>query len=140
MGETKQLRQVSGHLCLPDAPAFIGYEIHQGLSHGPALEQPAVRLDDNGRGDGAQSPDGQILATYCHGLFDHPDALAALLRWAAPKTEDATPFLRVDPLARRQADLDRLADAVEAALDLDPILALLLGTNSFPSQPETPPE
>ena len=139
LGETKQLRQVSGHLCLPDAPAFIGYEIHQGLSHGPALEQPAVRLDDNGRGDGVQSPDGQILATYCHGLFDHPDALAALLHWAAPKTGDATPFLRVDPLARRQADLDRLADAVEAALDLDPILALLLGTSSFPSQPETPP-
>lgn len=132
-GETKQLRQVSGHLCLPGAPTFIGYEIHQGLSHGPALEQPAVRLVDDGRGDGAQSPDGQILATYCHGLFDHPDALAALLRWAAPETGDATPFLRVDPLARRQADLDRLADAVEAALDMDNILALLIGTEASPS-------
>jgi adenosylcobyric acid synthase len=140
LGETKQLRQVSGHLCLPDAPAFIGYEIHQGLSHGPALEQPAVRLDDGGRGDGAQSPDGQILATYCHGLFDHPDALAALLRWAAPKTGDATPFLRVDPLARRQADLDRLADAVEAALDMDKILALLIGADVSPHQPDLLPE
>ena len=100
-----------------------------------------MRLDDDGRGDGAQSPDGQILATYCHGLFDHPDALAALLRWAAPERGDATaPFLHVDPLARRQADLDRLADAVEAALDMDKILALLIGTDVSLHRSEPPPE
>ena len=124
LGETKQLHQVSGHLCLPESPPLIGYEIHQGVSSGPAFEHPAAWLDDGERSDGTQSSDGQILATYCHGLFDHPDALAALLRWAAPGGEDIS-FQRVDPLARRQADLDRLADAVEAALDLDPILTLL---------------
>ena len=90
---------------------MTGYEIHLGVTHGPGLAHPAVHLAD-GRTDGAISPDGQIFATYCHGLFDHPAALSALLAWAG--LEATTP---VDFPARREADLDRLADAVDAALD-----------------------
>ena len=77
----KQLRTVCGRLCLPGRPAMHGYEIHLGVTHGPGLAQPAVELDD-GRYDGAVSADGQVLGTYCHGLFEHPEALAALLEWA----------------------------------------------------------
>jgi adenosylcobyric acid synthase len=61
------------------------------------------------------------LGTYCHGLFDRPEALAALLAWAG-----AASVAPVDPAARRQADIDRLADATATALDwthLDPLLA-----------------
>ncbi|RTL54458.1 MAG: cobyric acid synthase [Rhodocyclaceae bacterium] len=108
----KQLRNVSGTLCLPGAPAMTGYEIHMGVTQGPALAQPAVRLDD-GRSEGVISSDGQILASYCHGLFDHPAALSALLAWVGV-TDAAT----VDFTARREADINRLADAVEAAMDL----------------------
>lgn len=89
-----------------------GYEIHMGVTTGPALARPAVRLDD-GRAEGAISDDNQILGSYCHGLFDHPDALAALLEWAG-----AGNIAPVDLAARREADIDRLADAVEAALDI----------------------
>jgi len=53
-----------------------------------------------------------VLGTYCHGVFDHPEALAALLRWAGAGEVDS-----VDFAARREADLDRLADSVEAAFD-----------------------
>jgi adenosylcobyric acid synthase len=106
----KQLRHVAGRLALDDA-RLQGYEIHMGVTHGPALANPAVRLDD-GRMDGAISEDGRILATYCHGLFDQPQALAALLAWAG--APDTAP---VDINARREADLERLADAVEQALD-----------------------
>jgi adenosylcobyric acid synthase len=109
----KQLRRVSGRLCLDGAPPFEGYEIHLGETTGPALDRPAVELDD-GRVDGAISADGQILATYCHGLFDRPEALHALLDWAAGADPDFAP---IDPQARREADLERLADAVEAAID-----------------------
>ncbi|MFN6962048.1 MAG: cobyric acid synthase CobQ, partial [Rhodocyclaceae bacterium] len=84
--------------------------IHMGIGAGPALARPVIRFDD-GRVDGALSADGQILGTYCHGLFDHPEALAALLAWAG-----AQDIIPVDPAARREADLERLADAVEAAL------------------------
>lgn len=116
----KQLQTVTGSLCLPGAAPVNGYEIHMGVTRGPALEQPAVKLTD-GRVDGALSADGQILGTYLHGLFDHPDALAALLAWTG--ISDAE---RVDLSARRQADLDRLADSLEASLDL-PRLAACFG-------------
>lgn len=117
LGAEKTLRRVSGKLLLPGEPACIGYEIHLGISKGPALRHPAVRFED-GRPDGATSDDGQILATYCHGLFDHSDALRALLAWANPaRSGDSPEFLQVDPAARREADLDRLADAVDAALN-----------------------
>ena len=109
----KQLQNVSGALKVSrgDAPppAMRGYEIHMGVTRGPALAMPAVQFDD-GRTDGVMSDN--IIGTYCHGLFDHPEALAALLAWAG--AEDVT---AVDLAARREADLDRLADAVEQSLD-----------------------
>jgi len=107
----KQLRNVTGTLKVGAGDtAMQGYEIHMGVTTGPALARPAVLLDD-GRSDGAISDDDQILGSYCHGLFDRPAALAALLAWAGAR--DIAP---VDLAARREADIDRLADATEAAL------------------------
>jgi adenosylcobyric acid synthase len=115
----KQLRTVCGRLCLPGRPAMHGYEIHLGVTHGPGLAQPAVELDD-GRYDGAVSADGQVLGTYCHGLFEHPEALAALLEWAGLSAPQP-----LDHAARREADLDRLADAVTAAMAWPRLVAAL---------------
>ncbi len=106
----KQLRNVSGRLLLGDV-AIQGYEIHAGISSGPALERSAVRLDD-GRTDGASSADGQVLGTYLHGLFEAPQACQHLLRWAG--LEEAQ---QVDYHALRERDIERLADLVEAHLD-----------------------
>lgn len=106
----KQLHNVAGHLTLPNHPTLTGYEIHLGLTTGPALKHAAVQLDD-GRTDGALSDDNQVLGTYCHGLFDHSEALSALLTWAG-----AQDIATVDLAARRETDLNRLADALEAAL------------------------
>jgi adenosylcobyric acid synthase len=108
----KQLENVTGTLALPGNAPVSGYEIHMGVSRGPALARPSVRLS-GGRPDGVLSDDGQILGTYLHGLFDHPDALAALLAWAG--VSDAE---RVDLAARREADLDRLADSLAEHMDL----------------------
>ena len=105
------MKNVSGTLALPGAPAMAGYEIHMGITSGPALARPAVHLA-NGRDDGAISADGQIFASYCHGIFDHPEALTALLTWAGMK-----PTTQVDFAARREHDIERLADTVEAALE-----------------------
>jgi adenosylcobyric acid synthase len=107
----KTLENVRGTLVLPGAPAVAGYRIHMGATRGPALERPAAHL--GGRPDGAVSEDGQILATYCHGLFDQPQALEALLAWAGHR-----PGAGFDPNARRERDIDRLADAVERHMDL----------------------
>lgn len=106
----KQLRNVRGHLLLGGA-AIEGYEIHAGISQGPALERAAVRLE-NGRMDGAISTDGQVLGTYLHGLFETPEACQALLGWAGLNEAQ-----RVDYHALRERDIERLADMVEAHLD-----------------------
>ncbi|MEY2633385.1 MAG: hypothetical protein RIR00_2039, partial [Pseudomonadota bacterium] len=109
----KQLRNVRGQLTLGQA-ALAGYEIHLGVSSGPGLERPAAWLEADGLrwADGARSADDQVLGSYCHGLFDHPEALAALLDWAGMRGATA-----VDFAARREADLNRLADALVAAVD-----------------------
>ncbi|WP_053133120.1 cobyric acid synthase [Pseudomonas sp. MIACH] len=108
----KQLRNVRGRLLLEDAEVS-GYEIHAGVTCGAALSNAAVLLDD-GRSDGAQSADGQILGTYLHGLFETPAACCALLRWAGLQDVQA-----VDYHALRERDIERLADLVENHLDTD---------------------
>ena len=114
----KQLRHASGRLAMTGA-LVAGYEIHCGRSAGPALASPACELDD-GRRDGAISADGQILGTYLHGLFDEPSALDALLRWAGLEAPVA-----VDVRALREVSLERLADAVDAHLDVGRLATLL---------------
>ena len=110
--QEKQLRNVRGRLLLEDAEVS-GYEIHAGVTAGNALSRAAVLLDD-GRSDGAQSEDGQILGTYLHGLFETPAACSALLRWAG--LQDVQ---EVDYHALRERDIERLADLVENHLDTD---------------------
>ncbi|QID19912.1 cobyric acid synthase [Nitrogeniibacter mangrovi] len=109
----KRLTTVTGALCLPGGEVPMrGYEIHMGVSEGSALDTPAVRFDD-GRCDGALSDDGQVLGSYAHGLFDTPEALAGVLAWAGLHGAQ-----RIDAAARREADLDRLADTLAAHLDV----------------------
>lgn len=81
-----------------------------GVSTGSALAKPAFLID--GRPEGAVSDDGQILGTYLHGLFDTPQAISALLRWAGLHSDKT-----VDTAALREASLDRIADATQPLLD-----------------------
>ncbi|MBB1609620.1 MULTISPECIES: cobyric acid synthase [unclassified Pseudomonas] len=113
----KQLRNVRGRLALEDAEVG-GYEIHAGVTSGPALESPAVRLD-YGRCDGALSADGQVMGTYLHGLFESPAACVALLRWAG-----LGEVQQLDYHALRERDIERLADQVEAHLDTQKLKSL----------------
>ncbi|WP_440996328.1 cobyric acid synthase [Arhodomonas sp. SL1] len=115
----KRLARVRG--TLHGGAAVEGYEIHMGETAGGDRKRPFAHLPD-GIADGAVSADGQVAGTYLHGVFEHPEARAALLRWAgvaAPVTTDYT--------AQREAGIDRLADAVEAELDLDALLVAVSG-------------
>ncbi len=116
LGE-KQLRNVQGHLLIDDA-AVQGYEIHSGISHGIALDRPAVEL--GGGHDGAISKDGQILGTYLHGLFESTAACDALLNWAGLNNSRTTDYAQ-----RCDAEIDRFTDAVEQHLDMKAIDSLL---------------
>jgi adenosylcobyric acid synthase len=99
----KRLAQVQGQCAFADA-GVAGYEIHMGVSRGSALANPAFRID--GRDEGAISTDGQILGSYLHGMFDHPQACNALLRWAGLDSNAS-----VDTAQLREASLDRIAEA-----------------------------
>jgi len=100
-------------------------------------EAPALRFDEAGpgeaparRADGAVSADGQVLATYVHGLFDHPEACRALLRWAGLAQAEG-----VDLDALREASIDRLADSMAAHLDLRAMFAPLETGAAAPPAP-----
>lgn len=149
MTPAKKLRRVRGSLHDGGA-AVTGYEIHCGMSSGSALRNPlAVIAPDLAaispweragerrpcdgapfassllpwcEYDGAVSEDGLVMGSYLHGLFDHPDALAALLRKVGI---DAPAALDIDAL--RDASIDRLADMIDAHMDTVR-LARLLGT------------
>lgn len=114
----KQLHRVSGKLTLNGA-SVRGYEIHCGISSGAALQQPLVQLGSDHRPDGVISADQQIIGTYLHGIFDDSAAREALLRWAGVAEVTA-----LDYHAVLERDIDRLADELERALDLEKILAM----------------
>lgn len=125
LAEHKQLRRVEGTLNL-DNSIIRGYEIHCGETSGPGLNRPTVKLDidgNTGRQDGAISHDGQVMGTYLHGLFEHPESCSSLLKWAGLEA----PVL-LDQSAIREQQLDRLARTLEQTLDLN---TLFLGGGFF---------
>ncbi|MDH4189265.1 MAG: cobyric acid synthase [Betaproteobacteria bacterium] len=119
LAPVKRLRNVAGRLAGSGAE-LRGYEIHMGVTRGPALANPAVDLGD--RMDGARSADDQILATYVHGLFDCAQACAVLLDWAGLSDARA-----LDRAALREESIGRLADTIEKNLDLAQMFSTLGG-------------
>lgn len=106
-----------------------GYEIHlgrtQGGRHWLEVHRPGTAADI--LTDGAVNDDGLIWGCYLHGLFANPILrrrwLASLSNapiqesWAATDGPTAATLL--------QASLDRLADVVEASLDMFRLRAIL---------------
>jgi adenosylcobyric acid synthase len=97
-----------------------GYRIHHGRVV-PEGGDPFVEVD--GRVDGVAAR--AVHGTTVHGLFESDGFRAAFLAGAAARTgkrfvAGATPFATV-----REARVDRLADVLEAHLDLDAVTALV---------------
>ena len=115
----KQLKNVEG--CFETAfggsagAALSGYEMHNGVTQGPALNRAMASLRDGAeaRPDGAVSDDNQIMGTYVHGIFDEPAACEQILAWAGLGEGSQA----VDYRQHRLTQLDRLADQVEQHLD-----------------------
>jgi adenosylcobyric acid synthase len=100
-----------------DGAPFIGYEMHMGVTEGPACARPFARLAE-GVPEGAMSPDGRVIGTYIHGLFaDDRQRSAWLRRFAAG--DAAIPYE-----ALIEKTLDKLAAHLAAHIDLDRLLTL----------------
>jgi adenosylcobyric acid synthase len=103
-----------------------GYEIHMGrtVSACPWLEIVARNGEPVHRGDGAISVDGRTWGCYLHGLF----ANAGLRRsWLASLPTVGSGEIAEAPTLLEDA-LDRLADAVEAVLDMKRLGSILAAT------------
>lgn len=110
--QDKSLKPVAGTLdLLGQTAAITGYEIHHGRSEVLAQGHCPITLDD-GRSDGCINEDDNVFGSYCHGLFDHPQACQLLLRWAGLQTRQQAGIAAV-----REQQIERLADTLELHLD-----------------------
>ena len=104
---------------------LTGYQIHHGRTvlsgapRTPGSASPWVALDDHwgSEPDGARTPDGGVLGTTLHGLFESDGFRAAFLTEVAHRRGKSFAPAGVSFAAAREAQLDRLADLVEAHLD-----------------------
>jgi adenosylcobyric acid synthase len=94
-----------------------GYEMHMGRTTGRDCARPFAVLD--GRPDGARSADGRVMGSYVHGLFADDGFRHAFLRGLRMRQPSGVAFD-----ATIEHTLDGLADHLEAALDLDRVLAI----------------
>ncbi|HEU0222466.1 MAG TPA: cobyric acid synthase [Paracoccaceae bacterium] len=115
MTTNKTLSRVAG-IHPASGTAVRGYEIHIGITTGPDCARPWLEIA--GRREGAADATGRVQGCYLHGLF-----ASDLFRAAYLGALGAAPA----PLAYEaeiDATLDRLAEHVEAHLDVPGLLAL----------------
>lgn len=101
------------------------YEIHCGISHGKALDNPFCLIEhatnmteQSKQPDGFISDDNKIIGTYLHGLFDSPELTQCLLTWIKPDIN--THAIDIDK--HRDQQVERLAEVCDAHLDIEKIL------------------
>jgi adenosylcobyric acid synthase len=113
LGGDKRLVETSGTEIVTTLPVR-GYEMHLGVTTGPALARPMLRLDSGP--DGAVSSDDRVAGCYLHGLFASDAFRHAFLARLGAKGE-------AQYNATVEATLDALADHLQQSLDLDALLA-----------------
>lgn len=96
--------------------AVRGYEMHVGVTTGPDVARPLLRLGE--RHDGAVSADGRIAGCYLHGLFGSDVFRRAYLEWLSGQKIGAMNYE-----ANVDQALDALAEAIEQNLDVDGLIA-----------------
>ncbi|WP_248289658.1 cobyric acid synthase [Thalassotalea sp. Y01] len=112
-----------------------GYEIHAGKSCLQASNHanPTKRLHVTGKNlnqgadvsdevaDAYTSEDGQIMASYLHGIFDQQQPRNAILEWVKPDACASTNASNKQQI--EDHSLDYLAQQVSQHLDIDALLA-----------------
>jgi len=139
----KITRQRRGTAVVPGTPRnpgdqrVSGYQIHHGRT---TTDRPWVHLDDawGADPDGAASADGRVFGTSLHGLFESDGVRAAFLAAVAARQGKAFTPSGLSFTAAREAQFDRLADLLEAHVDL-PALERLIECASPASQPAERP-
>jgi adenosylcobyric acid synthase len=117
MGHAKLLREVRGRAL---GASFTGYEMHMGQTQVGDGVQPFALFEDGTR-DGAISPCGRVIGTYCHGLLGSTALRKALLARLGVASQERDYAASVDRA------LDAIAQGLEQHLDIDGLIALAKG-------------
>ncbi|MGN0241801.1 MAG: cobyric acid synthase [Candidatus Weimeria sp.] len=114
MEKIKTTRQVEGNL---GNGGFVrGYEIHCGRSHFTADVRPLIVSSNEGFIDHKN----MVAGTYWHGFFDETASVQALMDFIFKRKGMAPKQLReMNQRESTNAELDRLADILEANLDME---------------------
>jgi adenosylcobyric acid synthase len=123
-GASKVTRQRRGRAL---GQRVTGYQIHHGRVTRGAGARPWVQLDDayGPEAEGARDDGGLVLGTTLHGLFEEDVFRAAFLADVGRGRGKEVVPSGVSFAAARDAQIDRLADLVEAHLDLAAVEALV---------------
>jgi len=119
LGGDKTLVEAAG-VEVESGEAVHGYEMHVGVTRGPALERHLLTLA--GKPEGAVSENGRVLGCYLHGLFAADGFRHAFLSRLKQRAVSGLAYE-----AQVESTLDGLADHLEANLDLDGLLAAARG-------------
>ncbi len=98
-----------------------GYEIHMGATESKESPLFLLRSDRGVRGEGSISPDGMVMGTYVHGLFDRPSFRSRFLSLAGNSGSRSV----IDYDAAVEESLSRVARTVEEHLDIDTMLKIM---------------
>lgn len=134
----KQTFQVRSEItCDTIAPGTLGqsltgYEIHVGQTTTSSAWLKRTVVGDNNQTvlDGAQSENGRVWGCYLHGLFHNDSFRISWLRslGVEPCENDLNNAGAINAQASIQLSLDRMADVVEANIDLNRLEQLIWNT------------
>ena len=103
-----------------------GYEIHTGRnSFGP---EAVPWLNIGGETDGIMNPQGNVLGTYLHGIFDDGKLFAAISDRIRRQLGDAE--RKQQPVSMeefREREFDRIAAIVRESVDMDAVYRIIHG-------------
>jgi adenosylcobyric acid synthase len=90
------------------------------------MESSVISYADHPEGalrDGTLSQDGQIMATYVHGLFDAVGAAELIVEWIDPGKTASEGMVDIEE--HREKQLQRLADVCEKNLNMDALFQIM---------------
>jgi adenosylcobyric acid synthase len=108
-----------------------GYQIHHGRTR---ATDGWIDLKGAPGAEGCQASEGRILGTNLHGLFDNDAFRSAFLAAVAARAGRPWTPSGVSFAAAREVRFDRLADAIEAHLDVVALEHLITTARSAPTQ------
>jgi len=85
-----------------------------------------VRDEKGEHPDGTISPDGMVMGTYLHGLFDLPAFRKRFLA-SMPERQGHEEGASIDREDRVEASIQRSADIVRANIDMEAVFRMLEG-------------